>query len=83
MKTAGTANLTHFEYSLVHSNRSHSCFRDLRDATHDHRVQTQGDYRCISKVSKQLRDLLECNVQLRLWVHLSVTLYEIKIFDEF
>ena len=28
----------------------------------------RGDYRCIPKVSKWLRDLLECNNQLRLWV---------------
>ena len=30
--------------------------------------EAQGDYRCIPKVSKQLRDLLERNNRLRLWV---------------
>ena len=27
--------------------------------------EARGDYRCIPKVSKQLRDLLDCNNQLR------------------
>ena len=30
--------------------------------------EARGDYRCIPKVSKQLRDLLECNNRLRLWI---------------
>ena len=37
------------------------------------------DYRCILKISEQLRDLLECNNRLRLWV---ISLYKIRIFDE-
>jgi len=40
----------------------------------------QSDYRCILKVSKQLRDLLESNNWLRLGI--SVSLCEIQIFGE-
>jgi len=44
--------------------------------------EAQGNYRCILKVSKQLRDLLECNNWLRLWVISFSFLYEKQIFDE-
>ena len=44
--------------------------------------EAQGNYRCILKVSKQLRDLLECNNWLRLWVISCSFLYEKQIFDE-
>ena len=41
--------------------------------------KAQGDYRCILKSPNLLRDLLECNNQLRLWAYI---LYEIRIFYE-
>ena len=52
----------------LHSNRSLSCFRYLRDVILITEGKAWGDYRCIQKVSKQLRDLLEYNNWLRLWV---------------
>jgi len=67
---------------LLHSNRSLSCFRDLRDVILITEGKARGDYRCIPKVSKQLRDLLEYNNWPRLWLYLSVSLYDIEIFDE-
>ena len=50
----------------LHSSRSLSCCRDLREATCNH--ESCSGYRCILKVFKQLRHLLECNNRLRQWV---------------
>ena len=66
--------LTRIIYRLLHSRLSPCYFRDIWDApviTSDEEGKAHGGYRCIPKVSKQLRDLLECNSWLRLWVSFS------------
>ena len=48
----GVGLVSRSKYRLVISGRYLSCFRDLKDATYNHRGQARGDYRSILKGSK-------------------------------
>jgi len=58
--------LVYGKYRLLHSSRLPLQTWEILPTITE--VKAQGDYTCIMKVCKQLRDLLECNHRLRLWV---------------